>query len=67
MLFRTQEVYRKIQKLKGGTSLENERTVTRDCPSKCICLDPSNVRCMFLRLKRVPISAISNAHRVKKL
>ena len=67
MLFRTQDVYRKIQQLKGGTALENDRNVARSCPSKCICLDTSNVRCMFLRLKRVPTSAISNAHRVKKL
>ena len=62
-LFRTQDVYRKIQKLK-----ENDRPMTsRSCPSKCICLEKSNVRCMFLRLKRVPTSAISNANSVKKL
>ena len=50
MLHYRQDVYRKIHQLRINNKIKSEAV---ECPYKCICYH-SQIRCMFLRLRRLP-------------
>lgn len=56
--------YLKMKKMASRFAVTKENSDLRSCPPRCICYQEGNVRCMFLRLRKIPPHIYENTQRL---